>query len=41
MVFGVIALIFLYPVAFTAALLMGVGDTWLDVRRRVAQTDPS
>lgn len=35
MVFGALALIFLYPVAFTAALLMGVGDTWLDVRRRV------
>lgn len=33
---GVLALILLYPVAFTAALLMGVGDTWLDVRRRVA-----
>lgn len=35
MVFGVFALIFLYPVAFTAALLMGVGDTWLDVRGRI------
>lgn len=40
-VFGVIALVFLYPVAVTAALLMGVGDTWLDVRRRVAKASPS
>lgn len=37
MVFGALALIFLYPVALTAALLMGVGDTWLDVRNRVAK----
>lgn len=37
MVFGVFALIFLYPIAFTAALLMGLGDTWLDVRRRVTK----
>ena len=35
MVFGALAMIFLYPVAVTAALLMGVGDTWLDVRKRV------
>lgn len=41
MVLGVVALVFLYPVAFTAALLMGVGDTWLDVRRRVAKVNPS
>ena len=34
MVFGALALVLLYPVAFTAALLMGVGDTWLDVRKR-------
>lgn len=34
MVFGLLALIFLSPVAVTGALLMGVGDTWLDVRNR-------
>lgn len=39
-VFGIVALFFLYPVAFTAALLMGLGDTWLDVRHRVATADP-
>jgi hypothetical protein len=36
MILGALAFVFLYPVALTAALLMGVGDTWLDVRRRVA-----
>lgn len=36
MILGLIALVFLYPIAFTAALLMGVGDTWLDVRSRVS-----
>jgi uncharacterized protein YybS (DUF2232 family) len=41
MVFGAVALLFLYPVAFMAALLMGVGDTWLDVRRRVAKANPT
>ncbi|MEX2581773.1 MAG: DUF2232 domain-containing protein [Gemmatimonadota bacterium] len=41
MVIGVIALVFLYPIAFTAALLMGLGDTWLDVRRRVASANPT
>lgn len=41
MLIGAVALIVLYPVAFTAALLMGVGDTWLDVRRRVASTTPT
>jgi hypothetical protein len=41
MVLGALALVFLYPVAFTAALLMGVGDTWLDVRRRVALARPT
>jgi hypothetical protein len=35
-VLGAIALVVLYPVAITAALLMGVGDTWLDVRSRAA-----
>ncbi|MEX0912002.1 MAG: DUF2232 domain-containing protein [Gemmatimonadota bacterium] len=41
MVLGVVALVFLYPVAFTAALMMGLGDTWLDVRRRVASANPT
>jgi hypothetical protein len=41
MVLGTLALVFLYPVAFTAALLMGVGDTWLDVRRRAAKARPT
>jgi Predicted membrane protein (DUF2232) len=41
MLIGAVALVVLYPVAFTAALLMGVGDTWLDVRRRVAGPKPT
>lgn len=41
MILGVLALLFLYPVAVTAAVLMGVGDTWLDVRRRVAAASPT
>lgn len=41
MVLGALALVFLYPVALTAALLMGVGDTWLDVRRRAAGAAPT
>lgn len=41
MVLGAIAFIFLYPVALTAALLMGVGDTWLDVRRRAETANPT
>jgi Predicted membrane protein (DUF2232) len=41
MLIGAVALIVLYPVAFTAALLMGVGDTWLDVRKRVASANPT
>ncbi len=40
MVFGVLVLILLYPIAFTAALFMGVGDTWLDVRGRLAGQAP-
>jgi len=35
-VLGVVALLVLYPLVFTAALLVGLGDTWLDVRRRVS-----
>ncbi|HET7274588.1 MAG TPA: DUF2232 domain-containing protein [Longimicrobiaceae bacterium] len=34
MIIGAIAAIFLYPFILTAALLVGVGDTWLDVRGR-------
>lgn len=41
MVLGALAFIFLYPVALTAALMMGVGDTWLDVRRRLEPASPS
>ena len=35
-IFGVLAALFLYPLVLTAALLVGLGDTWLDVRSRVA-----
>lgn len=35
-VFGVLVAIFLYPLVLTAALLVGLGDTWLDLRRRAA-----
>lgn len=35
-VFGVLATVFLYPLVLTAAVLVGLGDTWLDVRRRAA-----
>jgi hypothetical protein len=31
-----LAALFLYPIVPMAALLVGLGDTWLDVRRRVA-----
>jgi hypothetical protein len=41
MVLGALAFVFLYPIALTAALMMGVGDTWLDVRRRVAAATPT
>lgn len=34
MLFGAMVLVFLYPVVVTGALLMGIGDTWLDVRNR-------
>jgi hypothetical protein len=33
-VFGALAAVFLYPLVLTAALLVGLGDTWLDVRGR-------
>lgn len=35
-VFGVLATVFLYPLVLTAAVLVGLGDTWLDVRGRAA-----
>ncbi len=35
-VFGMFAAIFLYPLVLTAAVLVGLGDTWLDVRGRAA-----
>lgn len=38
-ILGALALVFLYPVAITAALLMGIGDTWLDVRSRAMASD--
>lgn len=41
MVFGVVAIFLLYPIVFTAALFMGVGDTWLDVRGRLAGQEPT
>lgn len=31
---GTLAAIFLYPLILTAVLVVGLGDTWLDVRRR-------
>jgi hypothetical protein len=34
-VLGAVATLFFYPLVFTAALLVGLGDTWLDVRGRV------
>ncbi len=35
-VLGALAAVFLYHLVLTAALLVGLGDTWLDVRGRVA-----
>lgn len=34
--FGVLAAIFLYPLFLTTTVLVGLSDTWLDVRRRAA-----
>ena len=40
-VFGALAAIFLYPLILGAAILIGLGDTWLDVRgRAVAASRP-
>lgn len=35
-VFAVVIAIFLYPLALTTTVLVGLGDTWLDVRGRAA-----
>ena len=35
-VFAALAAVFLYPLVLTVAVLVGLGDTWLDVRGRVA-----
>jgi hypothetical protein len=32
----VMAVLLMYPMVLVAALLMGLGDTWFDVRARVA-----
>jgi hypothetical protein len=34
--FGVLVAVFLYPLVLTAAVLVGLGDTWLDVRGRAS-----
>ena len=39
-IFGVLAAIFLYPLVLTAAVLVGLGDTWLDVRARAVAAGP-
>jgi hypothetical protein len=41
MILGLVALVVLYPVALTAALMMGVSDTWLDVRNRIVSANPT
>jgi hypothetical protein len=40
-VFGALATIFLYPLVLTAAILVGLGDTWLDVRGRATLAPPA
>lgn len=40
-VFGAIMALFLYPLVLTAAILVGLGDTWLDVRGRAAPAPPA
>ena len=39
--FGAIMAVFLYPLVLTAAVLVGLGDTWLDVRGRAAAAPPA
>lgn len=38
--FGALATVFLYPLVLTAAVLVGLGDTWLDVRGRASVPPP-
>jgi hypothetical protein len=40
-VFGALAAIFLYPLILAAAILVGLGDTWLDVRGRAVAASRS
>jgi hypothetical protein len=40
-ILGAIMAIFLYPLVLTAAVLVGLGDTWLDVRGRAAPAPPA
>ena len=40
-VFGTLAAIFLYPLILGAAILIGLGDTWLDVRGRAVAASRS
>ena len=37
-VFGAMLAVLLYPVALVSALAIGLGDTWLDVRKRVTKS---
>ena len=37
-VFGAVLAVLLYPVALVSALAIGLGDTWLDVRKRVTKS---
>lgn len=39
--FGAIMAVFLYPLVLTATVLVGLGDTWLDVRGRAATAPPT
>jgi hypothetical protein len=40
-VFAVLATIFVFPLVLTTTLLVGVGDTWLDVRGRARVAPPT
>ncbi|HEX6068174.1 MAG TPA: DUF2232 domain-containing protein [Longimicrobiaceae bacterium] len=40
-VFGTLAAVFLYPLILGAAILIGLGDTWLDVRGRAVAASRS
>ena len=35
--FGAVALLFLYPLVVTTAIVVGLVDTWLDLRARATQ----